>query len=407
MATRTDSPASASQNPTGSDIDDAVFESLFTNGFGVVDTKERGRVQLIIETVKSKLQFHRDSTYEPSPNWLALPYIWQKKRKSPTNFFAELMMVNRIVSQELGYRSLLQFLSAKGWSYSSQGAKKPYVLEYRRAPRIEDMKVVGDAASSTEITTNMMAKISLLYKLLNRPQLCDPSTKKPFVNHLKLKSFKAKVLRYAQYLHIGYLILRDKILPFAPVKHTDEEYWLYALYGKLKEPRRYIQFLQNFLALGHYETTKDENPVTFPAYVKNLFLEHCTSWETPLRKAMMDVEREKMYAAHVDEQLTKCVTYSLVSQNIQADSGSCKESRDRFESMWKARLRDFSRDYKTKEIGNVIPSVTKNARKRKLQKCKMALRPYYILRCFVLLFTHPCSPCFAPQLPPFVLVTPV
>jgi hypothetical protein len=96
----------------------------------------------------------------------------------------------KIVARELRYHSAVQYVKARGWTYSS-GQK----LCYRQISEIIFKHAPGD---SSELNRNFHAMVKRLYDFIEKQGLKDALTGQPAVDFMKESSFTSKLHCNAQ-----------------------------------------------------------------------------------------------------------------------------------------------------------------------------------------------------------------
>jgi hypothetical protein len=105
---------------------------LFTNGLGL-NLQQEERFDSVIETRKHRKKFHEGGTWVPTTDFSALPYLWVKPRHGHPHHFADVVQVNKVISIELGYDHVIDYIETRGWTITRKSRNQPgYTLQYRK-----------------------------------------------------------------------------------------------------------------------------------------------------------------------------------------------------------------------------------------------------------------------------------
>jgi hypothetical protein len=128
----------------------------------------------------------------------------------------------KIVARELCYHSAVQYVKARGWTYSSSQK-----LRYRQISEIIFKHAPGD---SSELHHNFHAMVKRLYDFIEKQGLKDPLTGQPAVNFMKESSFTLKLHCNAQEYQQCYIIVEKFFLQHVPHHKDDVEYWVVEIF---------------------------------------------------------------------------------------------------------------------------------------------------------------------------------
>lgn len=139
--------------------DDTLFDlfraddnEAFQNGFDTTMVSHGRYFHSVINTASRRKDFEEKEMWDgPSPAFHALPYSWAHRRQGSRHHFAEVVASTKIVAKELRYHSAVQYVKARGWTYSS-GRK----LHYRQINEIIFKHAPGD---SSELHNNFHAMV--------------------------------------------------------------------------------------------------------------------------------------------------------------------------------------------------------------------------------------------------------
>ena len=202
--------------------DDTLFDlfhaddnEAFQNGFDTTMVSHGRYFHSVINTASRRKDFEEKEMWDgPSPAFHALPYSWAHRRQGSRHHFAEVVASTKIVAKELRYHSAVQYVKARGWTYSS-GRK----LHYRQINEIIFKHAPGD---SSELHNNFHAMVKRLYEFIKKQGLKDPLTGKPAVDFMKETSFTSKLHRNAQEFQQCVIIVEKFFLQHVP-HHKDKQ----------------------------------------------------------------------------------------------------------------------------------------------------------------------------------------
>jgi hypothetical protein len=85
------------------------FMSMFANGLGA-DDRQAGSFNCQFETAIRRKAFLENREWVPSQLFQMVPIIWAKKSQGQVHHVADIILTNRIMAREAGYKSLLAYL---------------------------------------------------------------------------------------------------------------------------------------------------------------------------------------------------------------------------------------------------------------------------------------------------------
>jgi hypothetical protein len=176
-----------------------------------------------INTASRREDFEKKKMWDgPSPAFHALPYSWAHRHQGSRHHFAEVVASTKIVARELRYHSAVQYVKARGWTYSS-GQK----LRYQQISEIIFKHAPSD---SSELHRNFHAMVKRLYDFIKKQGLKDPLTGQPAVDFMKESSFTSKLHRNAQEYQQCVIIVEKFFLQHVPHHKDDVEYWVIEIF---------------------------------------------------------------------------------------------------------------------------------------------------------------------------------
>ena len=215
--------------------DDSLFDlfraddnETFQNGFDSTIVSDRKYFHSFINTASRRQEFEEKKMWDgPSPAFHALPYSWAHRRQGSRHHFAEVVASTTIVATELRYHSAVQYVKARGWTYSS-GQK----LRYRQISEIIFKHAPGD---SSELHRNFHAMVKRLYDFIEKQGLKDPLTGKAAVDFMKESSFTSKLHRNAQEYQQCVIIVEKFFLQHVPHHKDNVEYWVVEIFRSCRK----------------------------------------------------------------------------------------------------------------------------------------------------------------------------
>jgi hypothetical protein len=159
----------------------------FTNGLGLHVVAPK--FNPIVESIINRERF-LDSGWQPTSELIALPYLWYQPRREKLHFFGDCLRVCKILTHELGFKTVFEYLLTRGWSLKKE-KKKGYTLQYRKVEESLGPGSKVNAQGGGERCLHVRAMVESLYKIVKGETAIDPVTKK----HALLGSWKK--------LHLG------------------------------------------------------------------------------------------------------------------------------------------------------------------------------------------------------------
>jgi hypothetical protein len=172
----------------------------------------------VVHTCRRNDAFHASNVWMgPTPAFHGLPYSYAHQRRGRRHHFAEVFISTSIVARELEDQAPMQYVEARGWTYSSKCK-----LNYRQINEIIFRKAPGKSA---QLQVSFNGMVQRLYSMIENDGLKDPYTGKPAVNFLDKKSFVQKLNGRAQEFQMVLIIVKEFFLKHVDHHKGDVEYW--------------------------------------------------------------------------------------------------------------------------------------------------------------------------------------
>jgi len=204
-------------------LDDSSL-TIYCNGLGLeeIDSQFKGIISslkkqtMIFDSVRNDPNLSQDAPrWTPSPELIALPYLWCRSNNLDRHHFGDVLRVIDILAAALGYESSLDYVRTRGWTCKRDEANPGnYTLRYRRLQECFQQRT----PTQTLHTLHLHEMLLALYKRLSLAK-----TRNHFGGSLPLKymafsSFIQKINSHSQDLHIALAIVQNYFLPFATEK---------------------------------------------------------------------------------------------------------------------------------------------------------------------------------------------
>eukprot|EP00978_Attheya_sp_CCMP212_P019284 scaffold53839_cov70-Attheya_sp.AAC.1 len=174
----------------------------FTNGLGLHVIVPK--LNPIVESIANRDRFLH-SGWQPTSELIALPYLWYQPRREKIHFFGDCLRVCKILTHELGFKTVFDYLLTRGWSLKKD-QKKEYTLQYRKVEESLGPASEVDVQGGGERCHHVRAMVESLYKIVKGETAIDPVTKKHAVRFLEETSFRSKLNKVVQSLHQAYIV---------------------------------------------------------------------------------------------------------------------------------------------------------------------------------------------------------
>lgn len=223
---------------------------MFTNGLGA-DNRQAGSFTRRFETAIRRKAFLENREWVPSQLFQMVPIIWAKKSQGRVHHVADIILTNRIMAREAGYKSLLAYLKTRVW-LMTKGRDGNLHLSYSKC--VDHAQLTG----KLEINTNGM--VDKVYKFLESDGFKQIYSSKAAIEVMLKSSLLAKINNQAQDLHMAVIIVEWFFLPFVPDHKTDAEHWVMIIYRHCRGRKEFVFQCHNIFSLfpnkGNKELSK-------------------------------------------------------------------------------------------------------------------------------------------------------
>jgi hypothetical protein len=218
-------------------------EEQFQNGFGVNIVSQGRYFQPVVHTRRRNVAFHASNVWSgPTPAFHGLPYSYAHQRRGRHHHFAEVFISTSIVAHELGYQEPMQYVEARGWTFSSTCK-----LHYWQIKEIIFQKAPG---KSPDLQVGFHSMVGSLYKMIENDGMKDPYTGKPAVNFLDKNSFtQQKLHQHAQEFQMALIIVKEFFLEHVNHHKGNIEYWLKEIFQSCQRCKNLLRFFNNVFLL--------------------------------------------------------------------------------------------------------------------------------------------------------------
>ena len=307
---------------------------IYTNGIGgeYITKKHFTR---IIETQLRRQEFLKNHNWHPSPDLIALPFVYYSRHNRANHFFQEVLTVNNIVAQSLGYKDGFHDVKSRGWLCYRRNDGS-YVLEYR--------KLAETFSNIAKFGKNLRAIMEDLYKLIRSEKLGnDPC-------FLRFTSFLSKLDFFAQCLSIAASIIDCCFLPHVDKEFGNVRYWSSIIFSGCEKRKQFVLFCNNLLTLICSQAQLNDGKIT-----KKILTDHVDGVN-----AYVDTRATKKGMAKKYQELVERELHSTFKR-------TCKNTnriRTRNLVIVRSRVRDLTYPYLSRAAKDKFVSSTKRRKSR-------------------------------------------
>eukprot|EP00978_Attheya_sp_CCMP212_P039371 scaffold204047_cov46-Attheya_sp.AAC.1 len=267
----------------------------FTNGLGLHMIAPKFR--LMVETIIKRERFLK-SGWRPTAELIALPFVWYQPRgKDKLHFFGDCFRVCKILSREIGFKNVFQYLQTRGWTLKKHPKDEGYTLQYRK---LEDCIGRSDAevdGSGINRCRHVRAMVQSLYQIVQGEIAIDPVTKKPAVKFLAETSFRNKLNNVVQSLHEAYIVYLVVFEPCVCNPNLVEE-WIVKIFAGCWTKKAFVNFINDILSL--FSGSAEEQ-----GQVKDLVKHHLPNLRTEIARLADGKAFKESHRISVEAQLNK------------------------------------------------------------------------------------------------------
>ena len=143
------------------------------------------------------------------------------KSKKP-HYFADLVLANTVVANELGFGGPVKYVKSRGWTYTVKGGRK--TLQYKSLSN-----AIFKTAPSGCVATHAIhfkAMIKKLYYMIKGDGIKNIYKGMDMVCFLQEDSFCQRLHLYAQEFQFGVLIVEKFFLPHIQSNFGETLFWM-------------------------------------------------------------------------------------------------------------------------------------------------------------------------------------
>lgn len=330
-------------------------DERFQNGFGIDMVRQGGYFRPVVHTRRRNDAFHASNMWKgPSPSFHGLPYSYAHRRRGRRHHFAEVFISTSIVARELRYNSPMQYVEARGWTFS-----KKRKLHYRQ---VQENIFRNSTGASAELHVGFKGMVNRLYDMIEKDGLKDPFTGMPAVNFLNKLSFIQKLGLHAQEFQMAVIIVKEFFIKHVEHHNGDVEYWMKEIFQSCLKHDDLVKFFNNIFSL--FPEGDD------PKLAKEL-LSNPDAMRDRASQLANAIEHKIRYSKLVEQSL------QAIKQKTRADK---KPSPTNHLLFARARARDWDKQAQPATQGYLIPSTTIQDQ-RKAKSGEKRNRPGKILCC--------------------------